>query len=95
MTAPNLEDCGLLHFNYEGLIGTDGLIEESEVWGRGIKVRADRGEDFVETPVALQSCPGNLREEILRTLLDVLRRGLAVKVDVLDPQKQRDLAPMM
>ena len=30
-------------------------------------------------------------EEILRTLLDLLRRALAVKVDVLDPRKQHDL----
>ena len=36
-------------------------------------------------------CPPDLREEVLRTLLDVLRRALAVKVDVLDPQKQLDL----
>jgi hypothetical protein len=32
-----------------------------------------------------------LREQLLRTLLDVLRRSLAVKVDVLDRNKQRDL----
>src|SRR5439155_11995417 len=62
VTAPNLEDCGLLQFDYEGLKGTDGLIVESEVWGRGIKVRADRGEEFVETAFALHSCPGDLRE---------------------------------
>ncbi len=39
----------------------------------------------------MRSCPAELREELLRTLLDVLRRSLAVKVDVLDPQKQLDL----
>ena len=32
-----------------------------------------------------------VREEMLRTLLDVLRRALAVKVDALDPEKQLDL----
>src|SRR5262249_40342453 len=32
-----------------------------------------------------------LREQILRTLLDILRRSLAVKVDALDTQKQLDL----
>ena len=53
---------------------------------------ADRKtEEFIETPARLRSCPPELREEILRTLLDVLRRSLAVKVDVLDPQKQLDL----
>ena len=27
VTAPNLEDCGLLRFEYEGLAGTEGLLE--------------------------------------------------------------------
>jgi superfamily II DNA/RNA helicase len=92
VTAPNLEDCGMLHFDYEGLTGNDGLLGESELWQSGFKVRVDReSEQFVETPPVLPDCPSELREEILRTLLDVLRRTLAIKVDVLDPQKQRDL----
>lgn len=92
VTAPNLEDCGMLHFDYEGLVGNDGLLGEAELWERGINVRVDREADIlVETPPALRECPSELREEILRTLLDVLRRGLSVKADVLDPQKQRDL----
>jgi len=92
VTAPNLEDCGLLQFDYVGLTGADGLLEESELWAAGFKVRIDRETDqFLETPVPLQDCPTELREEILRTLLDVLRRALAVKVDALDPQKQLDL----
>lgn len=92
VTAPNLEDCGLLQFDYEGLSGHDGLLAEQELWDTGFNVRIDREtDDFVETPTALRNCPPLLREEILRTLLDVLRRSLAVKVDVLDPQKQLDL----
>lgn len=92
VTAPNLEDCGLLQFDYEGLTGADGLLGESELWGSGVNVRVDREiDEFIETPAALRGCPAELRDEILRTLLDVLRRSLAVKADVLDPQKQRDL----
>jgi ATP-dependent helicase YprA (DUF1998 family) len=92
VTAPNLEDCGLLQFDYEGLNGDDGLLAETALWENGFNVRVDREtEQFVETPAALKGCPAELREEILRTLLDVLRRSLAIKVDVLDPQKQLDL----
>lgn len=92
VTAPNLEDCGLLAFDYEGLRGDDGLLGESALWDAGFTVRIDRDvEQFVETPAPLHDCPAGLREEILRTLLDVLRRSLAVKADVLDPQKQLDL----
>ena len=92
VTAPNLEDCGLLRFGYEGLLGDEGLLSEVELWSKGFSVRQGRGEEkFVETPAALRDAPADVREEILRTLLDVMRRALAVKVDALDPQKQLDL----
>ncbi len=92
VTAPNLEDCGLLVFDYEGLKGTDSLLDEVQLWSTGFKIQVDRDvEQFIETPPPLQSCQPELREELLRTLLDVLRRSLAIKVDVLDPQKQLDL----
>lgn len=92
VTAPGLEDCGLLRFEYEGLTGAEGLLGEAALWESGFKIQIERGKDeFIETPIALKSCLPGQREEILRTLLDVLRRALAVKVDVLDPQKQRDL----
>lgn len=92
VTAPNLEDCGLLVFDYDGLLGDDGLLNEVELWNSGFNVRIDRNnETFIETPACLINCPGPIREEILRTLLDVLRRSLAIKVDVLDPQRQLDL----
>ena len=42
VTAPNLEDCGLLAFDYEGLQGDDGLLGEAELWEHGFSVRADR-----------------------------------------------------
>ena len=92
VTAPNLEDCGLLTFDYVGLKGDDGLLAETGVWDTGFSVRVDRNnEEFIETPPCLRLCPPEIREEVTRTLLDVLRRSLAVKVDVLDPQKQLDL----
>ena len=92
VTAPNLEDCGLLTFDYEGLRGEDSLLSETAVWQTGFSIRTDGGgEQFIETPEPLRTCPAELREELLHTLLDVLRRSLAVKVDVLDPQKQLDL----
>jgi ATP-dependent helicase YprA (DUF1998 family)/very-short-patch-repair endonuclease len=92
VTAPNLEDCGLLTFDYQGLHGNDGLLAETELWESGFDVTVDRKtKAFAETPDPLRTCPSALREELLRTLLDVLRRALAVKVDVLDPEKQLDL----
>ena len=92
VTAPNLEDCGLLRFEYEGLGGEDGLFGETELWESGFSVQEGRGNRrFIEVPAALRQAPAEAREEIVRTLLDVLRRALAVKVDVLDPRKQHDL----
>ncbi len=83
VTAPNLEDCGLLRFEYEGLSGDDGLLGETELWDTGF---ADN-----QVPSPLREAPAELREELLVTLLDALRRELAVRVDVLDPRKQHDL----
>jgi ATP-dependent helicase YprA (DUF1998 family)/very-short-patch-repair endonuclease len=92
VTAPNLEDCGLLDFDYEGMHGEESLLEERGLWEAGLPIRADRGkEEFIQTPEPLRTCPPELREEVLCTFLDVLRRSLAIKVDVLDPQKQLDL----
>ena len=92
VTAPNLEDCGLLRFEYEGFGGDDGLLGETALWESGFAAQEDRGSRrFVETPAALRRAPAEVREKIVRTLLDELRRALAVKVDVLDPRKQHDL----
>lgn len=91
VTAPNLEDCGLLRFEYDGLRGEEGLLAEAALWTAGFTVKERDGDRFVEVPVAVRDCPPETREEIVRTLLDVMRRALVVKVDVLDPQKQLDL----
>ncbi|HOE32774.1 MAG TPA: DEAD/DEAH box helicase [Smithellaceae bacterium] len=91
VTAPNLEDCGLVRFAYEGLNGEESLLSEQRLWDEGFSIRTDNGEEFLSIPEALRLCTPEKREEIIRTLLDVLRRSLAIKVDVLDPQKQFDL----
>ena len=62
VTAPNLEDCGLLRFDYEGLHGDDGLLgEDGAVGHRASRFGAGASEEFVETPAAaaraaLRSC---------------------------------------
>ncbi len=60
VTAPNLEDCGLLQFEYEGLVGTDGLLGETELWTQGFKIRDDTEDRFLETPAPLRLCPADL-----------------------------------
>jgi hypothetical protein len=93
VTAPNLEDCGLLQFDYDGLIGDDSLLSEQELWESGFSVQVGRNTtQIVGVPGALRSAPPEAREEALRTLLDVMRKDLAVKVDVLDHRRQHDLA---
>lgn len=92
VTAPNLEDCGLLSFNYLGLRGPDSLLEETPLWESGFAIKLDRNEQqHIDVPAALRDCGSDLREQLIRTLLLVLRRSLAIKVDVLDPNKQLDL----
>src|SRR5205085_2984122 len=79
VTAPNLEDCGLLVFDYDGLHGEDGLLGEAELWEAGFSVRVDRDKyEFIETPAPLRTCPPTVREQLLRPLPDVLRPSLAV-----------------
>ena len=89
VTAPNLEDCGLLRFEYEGLDGEDGLLGDTELWESGFSVQ--EGSRRFDAPAVLRQAPAEARAEIARTLLDELRRTLAVKVDVLDPRKRHDL----
>ena len=91
VTAPNLEECGLLRFDYDGLDGADGLLQERELWTGGFTVRVGGQDQPVSTPEPLIRCPAEKRAEIIRTMLDVLRRNLAIKVDVLDPARKQDL----
>lgn len=53
--ANNLEDCGLLKFEYEGLSGIDGLLNETELWQRGLKYKPDRDSEVaVDVPDPLE-----------------------------------------
>jgi len=63
VTAPNLEDCGLLTFEYVGLGGSDGLLGEARLWDTGFSVREGRAaERLVDTPAALRACTPEIRE---------------------------------
>ena len=67
ITAPNLEQCGLLEITYLSL---DEVCQAEDVWqGRH--------------PALLTATP-ETRRNVAKTLLDYMRRELALKVDVLD-----------
>jgi ATP-dependent helicase YprA (DUF1998 family)/very-short-patch-repair endonuclease len=71
ITAPNLEQCGLLQIDYESL---GELCAADDVWqGRH---------------QALVTATPETRARIARTLLDYMRRELAIKVNYLDPVAQ-------
>ena len=73
------------------------LAEERAVGGRIHRARRTRarkpraGTLRRRSRTRFASPPPISRKGALRTLLDVIRRALAVKVDVLDPRKQHDL----
>lgn len=85
LTSPNLEQCDLVRFDFKNL----RMIAESDdlVWSK-----IGEGEDDVPDcrPELLAADP-DLREELLRTLLDHLRRELAIHVDVLDSERQEQI----
>jgi ATP-dependent helicase YprA (DUF1998 family)/very-short-patch-repair endonuclease len=74
ITAPNLEQAGLLEIDYEAL---DEVCAAEEVW-----------EGCQE---ALAGATSERRDQIARTLLDYMRRELAINVDYLDAEWQERL----
>ncbi|HEU5422052.1 MAG TPA: DEAD/DEAH box helicase, partial [Nitrolancea sp.] len=74
VTAPNLEQCGLLEIAYLSL---DDLCATQEDWQ--------------ETHAALAGATPATRQQLARTLLDYLRRELAVQVQYLDREYQERL----
>ncbi|MFN8188063.1 MAG: Zn-binding domain-containing protein [Gaiellales bacterium] len=74
ITAPNLEQCGLLEIDYASL---DELCAAEDVW--------DACHPMLAT------APPADRERVARVLLDLMRRGLAVRVDFLDSIWQETL----
>ena len=73
VTSPNLEECGLLCFEYDGV---KDAAEDQEFWNnRGVHA-------------ALVAASAEQRVQVIRVLLDHLRRSLAVKEDALSPEYQ-------
>ncbi len=73
VTSPNLEQCGLLEFDYLGL---EALAADQELF------------DELKTHAALTAATSEQRAEVIKVLLDHLRRSLAVKEDSLDRNYQ-------
>ncbi|MGB7124155.1 MAG: DEAD/DEAH box helicase [Thermoplasmata archaeon] len=71
VTAPNLEQCGLLEIKYLSL---DDVCHAEDVWR--------------ETHPALAHAPPAKRMEVAKTLLDYMRRELAIRVDSLNSVTQ-------
>lgn len=67
ITAPNLEQCGLLQIDYLDL---PDICSDETLWS--------------ERHPALATATAEQRTHICKILLDVLRRGLAIRVDYLD-----------
>jgi ATP-dependent helicase YprA (DUF1998 family)/very-short-patch-repair endonuclease len=89
LTSPNLEQTGLLVIDYAGL--AECCTDESE-WTKELPVWIDPDDDHTHDPhpALVQASPAE-REQIARTLLDYMRRELAIKVDVLEREKQEQL----
>lgn len=71
VTAPNLEQTGLLEIKYQSL---DDLCAHEPIW--------------TGTHPALENASPETRQRISKTLLDYMRRELAIKVDYLDTNFQ-------
>jgi len=74
VTAPNLEQCGLLEIKYLSL---DELCKAEDVWAK--------------CHPALSSATPEVRMKVAKTLLDFMRRELAIKVDYLDTVRQEQI----
>ena len=77
VTSPNLEQCGLLRFDYLDL---GELAADQDFWQEPHKNESAHGALIAASP--------EQRENIIRVLLDHLRRSLAIKEDSLDPNYQ-------
>jgi len=70
ITAPNLEQCGLLHIKYLSL---KDICQKDSLWGT----------PEVPRHPALTTASVEVREKISKVLLDAMRRELAINVDYL------------
>ncbi len=74
VTAPNLEQVGLLRVRYDAL---DALCAAEDIWR--------------SRHPALASATPDERQRACQTVLDTLRRDLAIKASYLDPEQQERL----
>lgn len=74
VTAPNLEQCGLIEIKYLSL---DEVCKAEDLWKN--------------THSALAAAPPETRQKVAKTLLDHMRRELAIKVDYLDQLRQEQI----
>jgi ATP-dependent helicase YprA (DUF1998 family) len=86
VTSPNLEQCGLLEIQYDSL---DDVCADEPLWKR-VRLPEGSKSDGKEVDVheVLATATPAKRRDVVKTLLDNMRRELAVKVDYLEPGTQ-------
>ena len=77
VTSPNLEQCGLLEFEY---LAIDEVANDKSTW---------EGKD---SHAAFAAATAEQRKHVIRVLLDHLRRTLAIKEDSLNPNYQERIS---
>ena len=77
VTSPNLEQCGLLEFEYTGL---DEVCNDQEFW------------EEKKAHATLVAATPEQRKNVIRILLDHLRRSLAIKEDSLNLNYQERIS---
>jgi len=94
VTSPNLEQCGLLEIHYDSL---DDVCADEAFWQRTPDHSVEQPEQrrngqnneiMVDVHESLSQAPPEKRQEVVKTLLDYMRRELAIKVDYLEPDVQ-------
>jgi ATP-dependent helicase YprA (DUF1998 family)/very-short-patch-repair endonuclease len=90
LTSPNLEQTGLLEIGYDGLAE---CCKDDDEWNKELPVWIDPDDelDNRDPHPALINATAADREKVARTLLDYMRRELAIKVEALDPDRQEQL----
>ena len=86
IVAPNLEQCGLLKFEYDALAE---LCEDNTAW----KTREEEDPDSILNRglALLSTASPELRQKTCKVLLDFLRSSLAIKTSCLDSRSQEML----
>lgn len=88
VTFPNLEQCGLLDIGYGSL---EELSETEDVWNALPLAVEKMPGGLIEPPAALCEASPAIRRKVLKTLLDFLRRELAIHVNYLEAIHQESI----